>query len=212
MNQLIKITEVNGKKAVSAIELYNQLGFDITNWAKWHRKNITGNQFAIENEDYVVLVLSTRTVDYALSLDFAKKLSMLARTEQGEKVRNYFIEVEKVALQSNSDVQLIMQQAQMLLQSLQITAGNTKAIEMHEERLKSIESKQDIEIKQDYFTILAYCKRNNIQLSFSEAIQKGKIATRLSKEKGIDLRQVSDEKYGYVNSYKDSILKETFQL
>jgi len=53
---------------------------------------------------------------------------------------------------------------------------------------------------------------NNKTITFSEAIQKGKIATKLSKEKGFELRKTSDERYGYVNSYKESILKETFQL
>ena len=105
-----------------------------------------------------------------------------------------------------------MQQASLLLQSVQISVQNTKAIEVIENKISAIEQKQAIEIKQDYFTILAYSKINGIHLSFSEAIQKGKIAARLSKEKGFDLRKVSDEKYGYVNSYKESVLKETFQL
>jgi hypothetical protein len=95
---------------------------------------------------------------------------------------------------------------------LQMTQKIDNVVNNHEDRLKVIEQNQSIEIKQDYFTILAYCKRNHIHLSFSEAIQKGKLATKLSKEKGFELRQVSDEKYGYVHSYKEDILKETFQL
>ena len=208
MNELIKITETNGKKAVSANELYIFLGYDLSQWSRWYQKNILKNQFAVENEDFIQLDIVSRSRDFALSLDFAKKLSMMARTEKGEKARQYFIDCEK---QLNNKT-AILSEAQMILNTLMVVQNQNKAIESVELRIKAIEQNQAIEIKQDYFTILAYCKRNNIQLSFSEAIQKGKIATRLSKEKSIDLRQVSDEKYGYVNSYKEDILKETFQL
>ena len=74
MIELIKIHNNNGRKAVSARELYEKLGYDLSNWKKWYVKNITGNQFAIENEDYVELVLSTRTQDFALSIDFGKEV------------------------------------------------------------------------------------------------------------------------------------------
>lgn len=98
MKELIKITEQNGTKAVSARELYEFLGFDKSNWAKWYRKNIENNEFAFENVDYQTFVLSTNgneTKDFALSIEFAKKISMMARTEKGEEARRYFIECEK---------------------------------------------------------------------------------------------------------------------
>lgn len=207
--------ETNGKKAVSARELYDRLGFASQHWAKWYSKNIINNSFAIENEDFVKLPLSGRSVDFALSIDFAKKLSMLARTEQGEKVRDYFIEVEKAA---TSNVAALTE-AQIILSTIQTMQVQQKAIQVHDEKLALIESKisqiektQSVEIKQDYCTILAFCKRQGKSISFSEAVQKGKIASKLSKEKGFDIRKVSDEKYGYVNSYKESVLKEAFAL
>jgi anti-repressor protein len=95
MYELIKVTENNGKQAVSARELYENLGYAVQHWAGWYSKNIVNNQFAIENEDYTELPLSGRSIDFALSIDFAKKICMLARTEAGEKIRNYFIEVER---------------------------------------------------------------------------------------------------------------------
>jgi anti-repressor protein len=103
MNQLIKITDNNGKKAVSARELYEALGFDKTHWTRWYKKNITENQFAIEHEDwqgFAIMANGNETQDFVLTIDFAKKLSMLARTEAGEKIRQYFVEVEKVAIKS----------------------------------------------------------------------------------------------------------------
>lgn len=101
MKVLVKISEQNGNQVVSAKELYQKLGYNFANYKRWYDKNIINNDFAIENEDYEVFIIKTNTKggrparDFALTLDFAKKLSMLARTEKGEKVRSYFIEVEK---------------------------------------------------------------------------------------------------------------------
>ena len=36
-----------------------------------------------------------QTLDFAITLDFAKRLAMMAKTEKGEEVRKYFIECEK---------------------------------------------------------------------------------------------------------------------
>ena len=97
MKQLIKITEKNGNQVVSEKELYKNLGYKTQHWANWYKKNILNNDFAIINEDFIELPLSGRSKDFALKIDFAKRLSMLARTIEGEKIRNYFLEVEKIA-------------------------------------------------------------------------------------------------------------------
>ncbi len=96
--ELIKITEQNGKQAVSARELYEFLGYNRAHWAKWYRKNIEENEFALQNIDFQTFALSVNgneTKDFALSLDFAKRISMMARTEKGETARKYFLECER---------------------------------------------------------------------------------------------------------------------
>ena len=98
--ELIHIEERNGEQVVSARELYQKLGYDKSQWARWYRKNITENEFAIEHEDWEgfdIMSSSTGTQDFMLKVDFAKRLAMLARTEHGELIRKYFIEVEKRA-------------------------------------------------------------------------------------------------------------------
>ena len=103
MTQLIKITEQDGNKVVSARELYKKLGYDKSQWKRWYEKNILNNDFAFENEDYSVLDIMSKTQggrptkDFALKIEFAKKIAMRANTIEGEKVRDYFIKVEKLA-------------------------------------------------------------------------------------------------------------------
>ncbi|MGY0426432.1 MAG: phage antirepressor KilAC domain-containing protein [Polaribacter sp.] len=105
MTQLIKITEQEGNKVVSARELYKKLGYDKSQWKRWYEKNILNNDFAFENEDYSVLDIMSKTQggrptkDFALKIEFAKKIAMRANTIEGEKVRDYFIKVEKLAKQ-----------------------------------------------------------------------------------------------------------------
>jgi phage anti-repressor protein len=59
MEALINISENNGQKLVSARELYENLGYDTSNYKRWYEKNIVKNRFAIENQDYSLLVIKT---------------------------------------------------------------------------------------------------------------------------------------------------------
>jgi len=102
MQELIKIeTNDKGTKVVSAKELYEFLGYDKSQWKRWAKKNIEENQFAFENQDWKGFdIMSSSnngisTKDYALTIDFAKRLAMMARTEKGEQARQYFISCEK---------------------------------------------------------------------------------------------------------------------
>ncbi|MCK8493132.1 antA/AntB antirepressor family protein [Spirosoma sp. RP8] len=102
MKELIAITtDGQGSPVVSARELYEFLGFDASQWARWSKKNIVNNPFGQKGLDWDVLDIKSSsnngsmTRDFALSLDFAKRLSMFARTAKGEKIRKYFIDCEK---------------------------------------------------------------------------------------------------------------------
>ncbi|CAA7196721.1 hypothetical protein CHRY9293_02796 [Chryseobacterium potabilaquae] len=121
MNELIKITENKGKQAVSARDLYEYLGFDKSQWARWYKKNIIENEFAIENVDYHVFDIKSnsnngsKTKEFALSIEFAMRISMMAKTRKGEQARLYFIECEKIAKNKVidfSDASAVLQLAQ----------------------------------------------------------------------------------------------------
>ena len=101
MKELIKITEQNGNKAVSMKDLYTFLEVR-ENWTDW-TKRMLGYGFD-ENVDYEAISVfrqhpngigGTTVKDYALTLDCAKEISMLQRSERGKMARQYFIECEK---------------------------------------------------------------------------------------------------------------------
>ncbi len=102
MNELIKITEKDGQQLVSARELHEFLGVSkhITQWIKPYIKD--DNDYGFElNVDFMRIdgeVNPTNglpTVDFAITIEMAKELSMVSKTEKGKQARKYFIQCEK---------------------------------------------------------------------------------------------------------------------
>ena len=120
MNELIKIqTNEQGQQLVSARELYLGLGLDKSNWKRWYSKNIQSNDFFLENVDWTWFVMMTNgneTQDFAISIDFAKHIAMMARTEKSHEYRNYFIQCErKLKEQSNTPMLSPLQKCGLIL-------------------------------------------------------------------------------------------------
>ncbi len=97
MKELIKITEQNGKQAVSARELHKFLE-SAERFSKWFERMISYG--FIENIDYQGCTFwdtlaNQELTDYALTIDTAKEISMLQRSKKGKQARQYFIDCEK---------------------------------------------------------------------------------------------------------------------
>lgn len=145
MDELIKITDQNGKRAVSARELHLFLESkqDFSTWIK----NRIEKYDLVENVDFVTAPQiygtangghSTR-IEYALTIDAAKELSMVEGNEKGKQARRYFIACEKTLRtggyqipQSYSEALMMAakQQQQIEEQQKQISAMSTEIIDM----------------------------------------------------------------------------------
>lgn len=96
MIQLIRITEQDGKQAVSARELHKFLEAT-ERFSNWFERQL---QFGfVEGVDYVGCkqfntLANQELTDYALTINCAKEISMLQRNEKGKQARQYFIEAE----------------------------------------------------------------------------------------------------------------------
>ncbi|WP_372473327.1 antA/AntB antirepressor family protein [Capnocytophaga sp. ARDL2] len=109
MKELIKITEQNGNRAVSARELHGFLEVK-SKFAEWINRRIEEYGF-IEGQDFSSFSeISEKpnggrpTTEYAISINMAKELSMVERNEKGKLARLYFIEMEKRATQKELSV------------------------------------------------------------------------------------------------------------
>ncbi|HEM9623130.1 TPA: phage antirepressor KilAC domain-containing protein [Streptococcus agalactiae] len=101
MNQLINVTlNENQEQVVSARDLHKELKVK-TRFSEWVKQNF---KILEEGYDFSPVVTTTQLnqyggtkelQDYALSLDAAKNLAMVSKTDKGKEVRKYFIQVEK---------------------------------------------------------------------------------------------------------------------
>ena len=139
MNELIRIDNDN---KVSGRELHNflEVGRDFTNWMK----QMIGYGFN-EHADYEVYAKNGEnpsggrpSVDYRMTIDMAKEICMIQRTEKGKQARQYFIECEKRL------------KGQKPMSQLEILAGATQALldqQREIDRIKMANEKQEKEMK-----------------------------------------------------------------
>ncbi len=103
MNDLIKVTYNNERPTTSARDLWEFLDRPYTEFLKWF------NQYKdygfTEGQDFRLLRVKIRTnnprnpesevTDYEITVDMAKELAMLQKSDKGKMARQYFIELEK---------------------------------------------------------------------------------------------------------------------
>lgn len=99
MNVLIPINYDGEQPTVSARALHT--GLEISRrFSVWFETNSQG---FVENEDYTSVLSGTvvnngahrEIQDYSLSVDMAKHICLMSRTEKGKQIRQYFIDLEK---------------------------------------------------------------------------------------------------------------------
>lgn len=99
MDALIPINYDAEQPTVSARDLHRALGIS-KRFSMWFEVNSQG---FVENEDFTSVLSSTvvnngalrELQDYKLSVDMAKHICLMSRTEKGKLIRQYFIDLEK---------------------------------------------------------------------------------------------------------------------
>lgn len=142
MEELIKIKEENGKQAVSARELYDFLEIQ-TPFTMWMGRMLEYG--FTEHVDYESLSQKSDKpqggrpqVDYALTLDCAKEISMIQRNEKGKIALQYFIEVERKYRESVNNPFKV---PSTFREALLLAAEQQEKIEEQERLLKEQEPK-----------------------------------------------------------------------
>lgn len=136
--ELIKIIEREGRQLVSGRELHEFLEIR-TKYKDWFRRMV---EYGFEEEIDFIRVAQKRAtnnlknpvttvIDHAISIDMAKEISMIQRTEKGKVARQYFINCEK-------KLKEVKKLSPMELMELQF-----KALKEQEEKIAQVENRVD---------------------------------------------------------------------
>lgn len=99
MEELMKVQVKNDRQLVSARDLHKGLGLK-GRFSRWFKTN---SELFTENEDFYKCTSSTvvnngavrELDDYLLTIEMAKQLAMMARTEKSKLYREYFLDLER---------------------------------------------------------------------------------------------------------------------
>ena len=136
--ELIKIIEREGRQLVSGRELHEFLEIK-TKYKDWFPRMV---EYGFEEEiDFIKVAQKratnnlknpvTTVIDHAISIDMAKEISMIQRTEKGKAARQYFINCEK-------KLKEVKKLSPMELMELQF-----KALKEQEEKIAQVANKVD---------------------------------------------------------------------
>ncbi|RMC36959.1 phage antirepressor Ant [Lactobacillus sp. ESL0236] len=140
MMELIKVQVKDDQQLVSARDLYKALEIK-KRFSAWVEQNFRDFE---EHIDFTSVPAGTvvnngakrELQDYALTIDMAKQLCLLSRTEKGKQYRKYLISVEKKYRENQLDMQELSPELQMFSQMLKVNAE-------HERKIKRLDQKVD---------------------------------------------------------------------
>jgi phage anti-repressor protein len=232
MNNLIKIESysINGEMipAVSARELHAYLG-NKAQFSNWIRNRIDQYGF-LESVDFVTkensLELESRGYtpikkEYFITVDIAKELSMVERTENGKIARKYFIECEKELGAKQAQLPEIRdpQLAMIISMAQSLDAIKTKqeaqkaALEAQNARLDGIEAKnKSILDGSKFYSVAGFASLHGIKIDIKAAATYGRAATAESRALGIMIGSIPDPRFGKVHTYHEDVLAGVFAL
>ena len=214
VNELIKLQPqtINGNaiETVSARTLHEFLGVT-ERFSSWMERQF---QYGFEeNVDYlgckVFNTLAKQEVqEYYLSLDCAKEISMIQKSEKGKQARKYFIECEKKLTQPKPMTQIEL----IAVIANQMAEQERKSLEL-DNRLQVVEQKQQqLNQDNDHFTIKGFCSLHQLDLSNGKMSALSRKAKKLSDVKDYTYHEITDPRWGKVRTYHKDILTELFEF
>lgn len=184
--ELIKIkTNENGEQLVSGRELHEFLEVG-TEYKKWFSR-MTEYGF-VENTDFTRVTQKCPTpggvqniTDHAMTLDMAKEISMIQRTEKGKQARLYFIDVENQYKAIQKRLPNTREAIQQLL--LQGVEEVNQRVDVMEERLSNVEENAKLDTG-DYNVISKRVKKRvyEVARAYGLNVKQSKLLSPLFKD------------------------------
>ena len=235
MNELIEVKQATigneNISAVSARDLYLGLGFAAAAWSRWAKTNIEQNEFFVENVDWVGFAIEVNgsetsedstlnTVlsetkkgnfarDYAVSIEMAKHLSMMAKTAKAHDYRNYFIECEKKANTPMTTLEFMLYSVNAMIEQDKKVKALEESVSQLDAKIEEVKAKATMS-PMDYYSIAGYAGLRGLTVDVHQAGRFGKSATKFSKDNSYEIFKAHSEIFGAVNTYHLDVLTKLF--
>ena len=194
-NELINVKNENGKLLVSLRELHEKLGIK-TQFTKWAIRMF---EYGFEeNIDYIPVSQKRLTVqgnettftDYIVTIDMAKEICMIQRSDIGREFRKYFIECEK-QLKEIVQKPLLSKEDELLISIAKATTKETQMIAVGEYGRYKEEQVREKEVKplQEENKILAPKADYTDRILQAERLIT---TTLIAKDIGLSARKLND--------------------
>lgn len=199
MQELIQVTtNGQGQQVVSARDLHEYLDLDKSQISRWLKSNIVENKFLIENYDYEgfdIYVEGNLIKDYFLSINCAKRISMMSKSKKGEEIRNYFIECERLAKS---------QLPTTYIDALKALVASEEAKEKALLEVGNLNTVLDNLL--DWVSIIKIAQFNKV----SEKHFDWRRLKNKSNELGFAIKKAESPRYGYQNLYHITVFKACY--
>lgn len=196
MNELIAINYENDKPTVNGRDLHSALQIK-TNYKDWFPR--MKEYGFIEGKDFSSFLSESTggrpAIDHKISINMAKQLCMIQRSEISRKFREYFIQIEEAW----NSPEKIMERAMQI--------AHQRAVEAERRILGLLEEKEVLEIALNeslqYYTVAKYNKKFHKKWNMEQCQKIGKQLAYYCRTHAIQIRvcQTNDERFGIVNSY-----------
>ena len=213
MNELIKVSLTTfGNDEVNSINARDLHGFleSKQDFSTWIKNRI--NQYCfVEGVDFIPFHNSVERaiggavrIEYHLTIDMAKELSMVERNEKGKQARQYFIECER-----RLRAHVAMTLEEQLVKSAQALLALRQDMTQIAISQRTLEDKVDaFTAGMEYYSIVAFCNINGLKVDLKEAAKLGSKASRICRDNGYTVGKVTDPRFGRVNTYPESVLED----
>lgn len=212
MNDLV--FEKDGKVLVSSrkiAEKFNKEHRDVLRAIRdlsSKKPNFTKREFTLSN---YLDSTGRRLPMYELTRD---GFTFLIMNFSGEKVLDWKIKYleafnameKKLLSKPMTQAEIILAQAQQLLNQERSILENKSRIEMIEDKVSLMDGDTG------YYTVVGYCRINNIKAPLKMAQKYGKALTKRCKDIGCVIETVRDQKWGTVNSYPIEVLDDVIKI
>jgi phage anti-repressor protein len=188
-------------------------------FSTWIKARIDHYGF-VENQDFTrfhrkMEANNATIIEYHISIDMAKEVSMVERNDKGKEARRYFIACEKKLnyISSLSPAELLVRQSQMLLSVEKEQRRQAEEMKLLTDRQRITEVKiEDFANGAEHFSITAYNKlfRKN-QISHSEANKDGRQLSKIARDSGIKLGTAPHPTFGTVHTYPKAMMDSFYR-